>query len=195
VRLAILISLGVLGLGVREARADDALVKIEVGAHGGYLVPVAYAEAHRVDFVSTLPDGADVDGFWKVSEQIANVTDRNLREAIEDGIKDPTVLLPGLTPGADGTDSVEFQRTELKLILEHYNGYQRQYVGVVIEGRQYMLCNYVIGPHLDPSAGYLFINRIFEPGKMHFLQCRFDWDYKKISNIAMIGPWQGLGDR
>jgi hypothetical protein len=181
-----------------EARGDDALVKCEVAVRGGYLVPVSYADAHRADIVSTLPDGPDIDGFWKVSEQIARVADRNLRETIEDAIKDPTLLFPDLTPGGDASvpDSIEFERTELKLVFEHYNSYQRQFVGLVIDGRQYMLCNYFIGPGLDPAAGFVSIQKVFKPDvKMHFLQCRFDWDYKKISNVAMIGPWQEKEER
>jgi hypothetical protein len=192
VRLATLISLAVLGLGPTAALADDALVSCEVGAHGGYLVPVGYAEAHRADIVATLPDGPEVDSFWKVSEQIAIVADRNLRETLEDAAKDPTLLFPDLTTGSDATlpDSLEYQRNELKLTVAHFGAYHRQYVGLVIDGRQFVLLNYATGNHLDPAAGFICIHRVFEPGRTRFLQCRFDWDFKKISNVSFYGTWQ-----
>jgi hypothetical protein len=194
VRLAILISLAALGLGGTAAPGDDALVPCEVGAHGGYLVSVDYADAHRADILATLPDEPEVDSFWKVSEQIAIVADRNLRETLENAVKDPTLLFPDLTPGSDATlpDSLEYQRNELKLIVWHYAAYHRQYVGLMIDGRQFVLLNYAIGPDLDPAKGFIFIHRIFEPGQMRFLQCRFDWDYKKISNVSMYGSWQDV---
>ena len=193
-RLAILISLTALGLGGTAAAGDDALVPCEVGPHGGYLVPVAYAEAHRADIVATLPDAPEVDSFWKVSEQIAIVADRNLRETLEDAAKDPTLLFPNLTTGGDATlpDSLEYQRNELKLAVQHFGAYHRQYVGLVIDGRQFVLLNYATGIQLDPAAGFICIHRVFEPGRTRFLQCRFDWEFKKISNVSFYGTWQDL---
>ena len=198
-RLAILISLAALGLGQTvapdaPAASDDALAPCEVGTHGGYIVPVGYAEAHRADILATLPDGPEVDSFWKISEPFAIVADRNLRETLEDAAKDPTTLFPDLTPGGDATqpDSLEYQRNELKLIVAHYGVYLRQYVGVVIGGRQFVLLNYAVGPGLNPAKDFIYIHRVFEPGKMRFLQCRFDWVAKTISNVSMYGTWQDI---
>ena len=189
-RLAILISLAALGLGT--AAADDALEKCDVGPKGGYLVSVAYAEKHRADILATLPDEPVVDGFWKVSEQIAIVADRRLRERLEDAAKDPTVLFPDLTPGKDASlpDSLEYQREELKEIVDRYGSYHRQYVGLMIDGHEFVLLNYSIGPGLNPADGFICIHRVFEAGKMHFLQARFNWDYKLLSNVSMYGSWQ-----
>ncbi len=201
-RLAILISLAaLLGMG-GAALADDAavegLLKCEVGAHGGYLVPVSYAEAHRADILATLPDEPEVDAFWKVSEQIAIVADRNLRETLEDAVKDPAMLallFPDLTPtsGGDATqpDSLEYQHNELKEIVAHYGVYHRQYVGLMIDGHQIVLLNYSVGPGLDPAEGFICIHRVFQPG-MRFLQCRFNWDYSKVTNVSMYGTWQDI---
>ncbi|HEX4140606.1 MAG TPA: hypothetical protein VHY09_09685 [Candidatus Methylacidiphilales bacterium] len=193
-RLAILISLAALALGGTPATDDDALVKCDVGPHGGYLVPVSYCEKHRADILATLPDEPEVDGFWKVTEQIAIVADRNLRETLEDAVKDPTLLFPDLTPGKDATlpDSLEYQRNELKAILDHYGTYHRQYVGLVVNGHEIVLLNYASGPQLDPAAGFLFIHRVFEAGKTRFLQARYYWDYdiKSIGNVSTYGSWQ-----
>ncbi len=192
-RLAILISLAALGLGGTVlADDDDGLVKCDVGPHGGYLVPVSYADAHRADILATLPDEPQVDGFWKVSEQIAIVADRNLRETLEDAVKDPTLLFPDLTAGKDATlpDSLEYQRNELKAIVEHFGAYYRQYVGLMIDGHQIVLLNYSVGPGLDPAKGFICIHRVFRPGEMRFLQCRFNWDYSKLTNVSMYGSWQ-----
>jgi hypothetical protein len=192
VRVAILISLAALSLVETAAQGDPALISCEVGPHGGYLVPVAYAEAHRADILSTLPDSPELGDFWPVSEQIAIVANRNLREAIEDAAKDPKLLFPDLVPGGDSSspDSLEYQRTELGLVLQHYDAYLRQYAGVMINGRHFVLLNYVVGPNLDPAKGFIFIHRTFEPGKMRFLQARFDWDWKKLSNVSLYGTWQ-----
>lgn len=189
--LAILISLAAPGVPLA---ADDApLVKCEVGPHGGYLVSVAYAEKHRGDILATLPDEPQVDGFWKVSEQIAIIADRNLRETLENAVKDPTLLFPNLTVGKDASqpDSLEYQRNELKEILAHYGSYQRQFFGVIIDGHERVQLNYAMGTRQDPAKGFLFIQRIFEPD-MHFLQARYNWDYdiKTISNVSMYGSWQ-----
>jgi hypothetical protein len=192
VRLAILISLAALGLCAATARGDDAFVLGEVGPHGGYLVPESYADKHRADILATLPDEPEVTGFWTVSEQVAIVADRHLRETLEDAAKDPTQLFPDLTPGGDATqpDSLEYQRNELKLIVDHYGVYARQYVGLVIDGQRIVLLNYAVGPRLDPSAGYIFIHRVFDPGTMRFLEARFNWDDKTLGNVSMYGSWQ-----
>jgi hypothetical protein len=192
VRLAILISLAALGMGAAAPDDDAPLVKCEVGPHGGYLVSVEYAEKHRSDILATLPDEPDVDGFWKVSEQIAIVADRRLRETLEDAVKDPTQLFPNLTAGKDASqpDSLEYQRNELKEIVDNFGSYHRQYVGMMIDGHEFVLLNYAIGPKLDPAEGFICIHRVFEPGKMHFLQARFNWDYKLLSNVSMYGSWQ-----
>jgi hypothetical protein len=192
VRLAILISLAAMVSGQTPAPVSDALVPCEVGGLTGYLVPASYAEAHRTDMVETLPDGATVDGFWTVSEQAAVVADRKLREKLEDAENHPTLLFPNLKSGgeANSPDSVEFQSNEIRLTLEHYDTYYRQYVGLILHGRQYVLLNLAAGPKLDPARGFIFIQRVFEPGRMHFLQARFDWDEKKISNVSFYGTWQ-----
>jgi hypothetical protein len=197
VRLAILISLAVLGWSTLPAAGapvvdSDALVPCEVGEHGGYLVPVGYADEHRSDILATLPDEPDVDDFWKVTEQIAIVADRMLREKLEDAAKDPTLLFPDLPPGSDASlpNSIGYQKLELKLILEHYGAYHRQYVGLMMGGHKVVLVNYAVGLATDPAAGYVFIHRFFIPHRSHFLQCRFDWDEKLISNVSTYGPWQ-----
>jgi hypothetical protein len=190
VRFAIVISLAALGL-VGTARGD-ALTPCEVGAHGGYLVPVSYAEAHRADILATLPDEPTVDGFWQVTEQAAIVSDRRLRETLEDAIKYPLQLFPDLQDLPDTTqpDSLGYQRNEMKQIVENYGAYQRQYVGLVIDGERYVLLNYSIGVKADPATGFIFIHRVFEPGKMHFLHARLNWDENTVSNVSMYGPWQ-----
>jgi len=212
VRLAILISLAALGwcgspvvgapaagtlaagtpaVGTPAVGSVD-LAPCEAGPHGGYLVSTDYAEAHRSDILATLPDEPDVDSFWRVTEQIAIVADRVLREKLEDAAKDPTVLFPDLTPDSAGTlpDSIPYQKTEMSLILEHYGAYHRQFVGLMIDGHKVVLMNYFLGTGMDPSAGYVFIHRTFVPAQSHFLQCRFDWDEKLVSNVSTYGPWQ-----
>jgi hypothetical protein len=197
VRLAILISLAALGLGGTACADDDGLLKCDVGPHGGYLVSVSYAEAHRADILATLPDGPEVDSFWQVTEQIAIKADRNLRETLEDAVKDPTLLFPDLTPGGDATqpDSLEYQRNEMKLIVAHFGEYHRQFVGLVINGHEVVQMNYAAGPRLNPVDGFIFIHRVFDAGTMHFLQGRYNWDYdiKTISNVSMYGSWQDGG--
>jgi hypothetical protein len=192
VRLAILISLAALAAAGPRAMAGDALVPCDVGDHGGYLVPVSYAEAHEGDIMATLPDGPELDSFWRVTEQAAVVADRHLRETLEDAAKDPTLLFPSLTPGGGlaTSDSIDYQKQELRLTLEHYPAYLRQYVGLVIAGHKIVLLNYVIGSKLDPSEGYILIHRKFETGRTHFLEARFDWDERRITNVSLYGSWQ-----
>lgn len=192
-----MISFAVLGLGAPAARADSPLIKCTVKANTGYIVPESYATAHKADFVATLPDSPRVDGFWTPSEADANVADRNFRDVLEDAARNPALLFPNLgNTDPDSPDSLPFQRNELVLILGNYSHYLRQYVGVVIENRKYVVCNYVVGPGLDPSAGYLFIQKVFAPGgKIHFLQCRYDYDYRRISHVSFIGPWQQVDNR
>jgi hypothetical protein len=164
-----------------------------MGSHIGYIVPDAYATANKADLLESLPGVLKIDGFWTPPEQDVAVADRVFRELIHNGVTDPKLLFPHLSdsPDATGSDSLEYERNELALVSKNYDKYLRQYVGIIVDGQKLVVCNYSDGPKFDPSTGYLFIQKVFQPGgKVHFLQCRFDPLLKTCSNVSIIGSWQ-----
>jgi hypothetical protein len=188
-----MISFVAFGLIVSVAWADGPFARGAVGAHVGYIVSEKYAEEHKADIIASIPDLEKIDGFWTPPEQDVAVADRVFRELIHSAVKDPTLLFPGLSQNADpGTpDSLEYQRNELALISDNYDRYSRQYVGIIIDGTRFVFCNYSDGPKFDPSADYIFIQKVFVPGgTVHFLQCRFEPWFKICSHVSIVGSWQ-----
>jgi hypothetical protein len=204
VRLAILISLAACGALGGAAWADDSFARVELDSQVGYIIPQSYGEAHKAEFESTIPGPVKIDGFWTPGETSAIVADRVFRLLIHAAIKDPTILFPDLAPvvdpnapaaakstSADNQEELQRQYKELVLIADHYAAYQRQYVGIIVDGQKLVFCNYSMGTKADPSSEYVFTEKFFvEGGKVHFLQCRFDREEKTCSNVSMIGPWQ-----
>jgi len=88
-------------------------------------------------------------------------------------------------------------KRELGLVWAHYPMYQRQYVGLIIDGDKYVLCNYSYGSNVDFTSEYVFIQNVFEDdGTIHFLQCRVDPFAKTCSNVSYMGRGRrGEGDQ
>ena len=192
-RLAILISFAVFGLIFSPARADGPLAKGAVGSHTGYIVSEKYAGEHKADLTASIPGPVKLDGFWTPPEQDVAVADRVFRDLIHSAVKDPKLLFPDLAENSDpaAPDSIEYERNELVLVSRNYDSYLRQYVGIILDGKKLIFCNYSEGPKVDPSADYIFIEKVFVPGgSVHFLQCRFDPQLKICSKVSIIGSWQ-----
>ena len=215
-RLAILISFAAFGWTSSAAWADGPatnapgtnvlateipaakvpFVRVVLGLHSGYIVPESYAEAHKADLLASLPGPVKIDGFWTPSESSVTVAERVFRERIESAAKDPALLFPGLAKKAgsgagDPTESLDYQQKELELISVNFDSYLRQYVGIIMEKKKLIFCNYSVGVKVDPSTDYIFTDKVFVgDGTVHFLQCRFDPQEKTCSNVSMIGSWQ-----
>jgi hypothetical protein len=193
VRLALLILLAAGGWLSPAARADGAFIRVDFDSAEGFIVPRDYAEDHKADLTSTIPGAMKVDAFWTPSEADVYVAERVLHSLIEDSVKDPSKLFPDLAVSKDSDDRelLKQQRAELVLVLTNYDRYLRQYVGIIIDGQKLVFCNYSSGIKADPSADYIFIDKVFDPdGAFRFLQCRVDPKEKTCCNVSMIGSWQ-----
>lgn len=197
-RFAILISFAVCGVAISMARADGPLIRVFLGSQSGYIVPESYAREHRADLVASIAGPVKIEGFWTPPEQDVAVADRAFRDLIHAGVKDPALLFPDLAPrtnpnarvSADEAEALEQERKELALVSENYNNYSRQYVGIIIEGQKIVFCNYSEGTKVDPAVDYIFIHKVFAPGAVHFLQCRFEPLSKICSKMSFIGSWK-----
>jgi len=193
VRLAILIPFMAFGLTLSAAWADGPLIRGAVGSHSGYIIPEPYARDHKADLVASIPGPVKIDGFWTPTEQDVTVAERVFGELIQTAVKDPSILFPDLVKNSDpaAPDSLEHERDELALVSRNYDSYLRQYVGIIIQGQKLVFCNYSDGAKIDPSADYIFIQKVFVPGgTVHFLQCRFDPETKTCSHVSIIGSWR-----
>lgn len=196
-RLAILIPFAAFGLTLSAAWADGPLIRSAVGSHSGFIVPEAYAREHKADLVVSIPGLVKIDGFWTPTEQDVTVAERVLGELIQTAVKDPSILFPDLVKNTDpaAPDSFEHEQDELAMVSRNYESYLRQYVGIIIEGQKLIFCNYSDGAKTDPSADYIFIQKVFVPGgTIHFLQCRFDPETKTCSHVSIIGSWRKKGN-
>jgi hypothetical protein len=195
-----MISFATCGVAFSTAWADEPLVRVDlaVGSHTGYIVPGVYAWNHQADLEANIPGSLKIDSFWTPSLQDVAVADRVLQDLISDASKDPALLFPDLAPkpnsaappNPEAARVLEEERSELALVSDNYDYYVRQYVGIVVDGRKLIFCNYSAGTKADP-ADYIFIDKVFVPdGTVHFLQCRFDPLKKTCSNVSMIGSWE-----
>jgi hypothetical protein len=186
-----LISFAVLAWAM--ARADEPFVRVATGMRSGYIVPEAYAEAHESELMGSLTGPPKVEGFWTPTEANVVMAERVLRERVEDAAKDPTLLFPELANSTDSTslDQIHNEKVELELIVQNYESYQRQYVGLIIKGNKVVYCNYSDGTTVDPSRNYVFIQKVFDDsGRIHFLQAQVDAGTKVCSNVSFIGSRQ-----
>ena len=195
-RLGILFSFAAIGLMFSEACADEPFVRVDLDQLTGYIVPESYADAHKIDLAANIPATVKIEGFWTPSELSVTVAERVFRERIQSAAKDPALLFPGLAKKAgsgagDPTESLDYQQKELELISVNFDSYLRQYVGIIMEKKKLIFCNYSVGVKVDPSTDYIFTDKVFVgDGTVHFLQCRFDPESKTCSNVSIIGPWQ-----
>jgi hypothetical protein len=193
VRAAMLISLAALTAAMSVARADESFRRVTLDAQVGYVVPEEYAEYHKDDLRASMALPPKIQGFWTPSDTSVMVAERLLREKLQDAAKDPIILFPELVdnPGVATEEILANEKRELGLILQHYPFYQRQFVGLIIDGNKIVLCNYSFGPKTDPSSDYVFIQNVFDQdADDHFLQCRVDPFAKICTNISYIGTWK-----
>lgn len=80
---------------------------------------------------------AQAKGFWTPTPQDVEAAESRLRAALEKGAKDPDTIMPG--PFSDF--SRKYSSGEIAKVLEHYITYRRQYVGVIVGGKRYLLLN------------------------------------------------------
>jgi len=175
------------------ARGDDFFRPVIIGKEMVYLVPQDYAEEHRAELIASIPGPPKVQSFWTPSETDVLVAERVFRELVEDAAKDPGRLFPELE-GQKDANSLELivqARTELGLVMQHYPVYQKQYVGLVIDGTKLVYCNYAVAPGSDASSDYIYIQKVFaDDGSTHFLQAEVDPYAKTCSHVSYIGSWQ-----
>ena len=187
-------TVAMVGLGCGPVHADEPFPALAAEARGIYLVPAGYAEAHRAEILASIPGPAlKIEGFWTPGEQDAQVAERVLHEALQAGQKDPTLLFPELSPTAEAssTESVGYQQRELALVNQNYDRYARQYVGLLIDGRKIVFCNYAHGTKGNPNRDYLFLETYFATdGATQFLQGRVDVGGQICSNVSLIGSWR-----
>jgi hypothetical protein len=191
VRLAMAISFGLVGWLVSSALADEPLARVSLESRAGYVVSEKYASDHRADFVASLVEYTPQVDFWTPSATDVIVAERTLRELIHDGTREIGLVFPGMGKAdAYSVDEVERERTEVDLVERNYLRYNRQFVGLVMDGRKVILCNFSDGPKVDPAKDYVFIQKVFVDHGMHFLQARFDMETKTCSKVSLIGTWQ-----
>jgi hypothetical protein len=203
VRVAILLSVAACGLASSAARADQTLIKITLETGPAYIVPEEYAADHKAELKQCMPGVLKIEGFWTPTETDVIVADRVFRQLIRAAAKDPTILFPELVQNPDATAAANIEtaaqlqneRYELSLVSDHFDRYARQYVGVILEGKKLVFCNYAVVPKADASADFLFIQKVFAAdGTVHFLQSRVDPDDKSCANVSIIGSWQRSSD-
>jgi hypothetical protein len=176
-----------------RARGDEPFAAVDLDSRPGYIVPEAYADSHKADLIASLPGPAKVTGFWTPTESSVVSSERLLHEFLESAAKDPSLLFPDLAKNTDAKSVAELEKekNELILILQNYESYQRQYVGLIIDGNEIVFCNYADAQKIDPSTEYMFLEKIFATdGSIHFLQARVDPIAKTCSDVALIGTWQ-----
>ncbi len=172
--------------------ADPPFQKVTMDAGVGYIVPEEFATAHKKELLKSLPGDITIDGFWTPTEQHTTVAERVFREALEQISKDGSVLLPDLAQSTNADDLAEMdrQKAEAGAILKNYKAYARQYIGIVVDGKQLVLCNYSDVKEIDPATEYMYLEKYFTSGeKTHFLFCRVEPHDKTWSNISIVGSW------
>ncbi len=192
-RVAIAISVLAASWAFSLLRADEPFPQLAFGSGTGYVIPEAYAAAHKAAIISSIPGPIKIEAFWTPTEADIVITERVFRELIQGAVKDPKLLFPNLESGgdADSPDSLAHQQTELALVNKNYGAYARQYVGIIVAGSKLVLCNYSDVPKVDASTEYLYVEKYVVPnGSVHFLQCRVDPHWKTWSNVSLIGSWQ-----
>ena len=192
-RVAIAISVLAASFAFSLLRADESFPRVALGSGTGYVIPEAYAAAHKADIISSIPVPIRIEAFWTPTEADVVVAERVFRELIQGAAKDPKLIFPNLEPGQDpdSPDSLERQQAELTLVSKNYGVYARQYVGIIVAGNKLILCNYSDAPKVDASTEYLYVEKYVVPnGSVHFLQCRVDPHWKTWSNVSLIGSWQ-----
>jgi hypothetical protein len=177
-------------------RADDALTPVSFEAGGvGYIVSQDYAAQHKVEFIAGMPEiehPKDVD-FWTPTPDQVLVAERVFRDWIQDGAKSAAAVFPDMGANPDGYPPGEpaYEQKEFGLIIQNYGQYERQYVGLVVQGRKVILCSYFAGLEANPATDFVFMQKVFAEDKgIHFLQAWFDPDAKSCSDLVMVGMWQ-----
>jgi hypothetical protein len=191
------IAFGVVGVLASVGRADEPLTPINLNSGTGYIVSEKYANDHKADFLGSLVSYAKAVDFWTPTPGDAAVAERTLREMIHRGASDPGQVFPSMirydngsgTPSGNDTE-IENEKNELIQVDANYDHYVRQFVGIILDEKKFVLCNFVVAPGVDPSKDYLFLQKVFVPKDVHFLQARFDPEWKKCTNVSLIGWWQ-----
>src|ERR1700761_8174555 len=165
-RATLLVSFAMLGAAILLARADETLhssdsppvdpanpfnqripfvtVGMSLGSHAGYIVPEEYANAHKAEIVASIPGGPHIDKFWTPSETNVEVADRVLREMVEAAAKDPSTQYPELAEakGNEAASMLAQEQVQFQGVVDNYDRYNRQYIGVVIDKVKLVFCNY-----------------------------------------------------
>jgi hypothetical protein len=203
VRYAILTTFALCGLAFSAAWADESIVTVNLDSGPAYIVSANYANDFLPQLRATIPGAPKITGVWTPTEIDVTVAHRTFRNLIQDAIKDPTLLFPDLAPNPDASATekietaaqLENERFELTLVAKNLDQYARQYVGIVVDDKKLIFCNYADAPNIKPAIDYIFIDKVFVgDGTVHFLQCRFDLEDKSCSNVSLIGSWQRKGN-
>jgi hypothetical protein len=195
------IAFGVVGVLASVGRADEPLTPVNLNSGTGYIVPEKYANEHKADFLGSLVSYTKTVDFWTPTPGDVAVAERTLREMIHRGASDPGEVFPsmirpentfGNSSGAPSGNDIEIEneKNELIQVDANYEKYARQFVGIILDEKKFVLCNFVVAYGANPAKDYLFLQKVFEPQDVHFLQARFDPETRKCTNVSLIGWWQ-----
>jgi hypothetical protein len=187
------ISFWVSCLFLGAVRADEAMTPVTFDVGVGYVIPQEHAAEHKADFLAGLTEYQQDIDFWTPSPEDVVMAERVFREWLQGGAKDPAAVFPdmGTNPSGYPPGEPEFERQEMALIVQNYGSYARQYVGLVVQGRKVILCNYFAGLEADPAGGFVFLQKAFAKDKgIHFVQAWYDPDARTCSELVMVGLWQ-----
>ncbi|MCE0498660.1 MAG: hypothetical protein LV481_12010 [Methylacidiphilales bacterium] len=194
-RIAMAILFLLIGLFVLSTcEADEIFFPVYTDAQPGLIVSEKYALDHKADFNDSLGKNGQTLYFWTPTLQDIAEAQQALRKSIDQGCTDPSQIFAQLAPkGGYSADEVQRQGVEITFIREHYDRYARQYVGIIMDGKKLVFCNFVDTEYsdskaVDPTKEYVFVQKAFAKD-MHFLQAQYDPEAKKVLNVALTGYW------
>jgi hypothetical protein len=178
-------------------RADhvERMFPVYTTENPGLIVSKEDFLANRLAVQTYLGSTVGEDDFWVPTIEQVNHAESAVKQAVDNGTKDSSPFYKmAAVPAGVSSKAIESSReAELSSVQSLYARYFRQFVGLILNGRKFIFCNFVQPEDLDNMSEYpapAFVpsaNARME--RLHFIRALYDVETGRCSETSLVGEY------
>lgn len=181
-------------LGLHPANGEAPFLPITVDGHTAYITQNLSEQSDAcLAIKSGTPRPKAITGFWVPTLEQVQASEPVILGYLKWAEKNTSKVFPwAIKDEKERREVMANAQLYISLVRVDYDLYQRQYTGIVMDGRRLIVCNFFYRGQLgeefgpDPVTRYVQVN----DGGHCYWQVYYDLKKKTCSDLSINGPWE-----